>query len=212
MDGAARAERIWRRRRDPYEVLEWTRDVHGDRRASAWGLAREGRGPGAPREAQEYFYVDGELSNKAAPAGASPESKVASSPGSGNVPLKLPLRPAAPRGRHQPWRRQFERTIDSLRELPGRNDDFKPLSRGDHAEVRGPARENALESRVGCVLPGSGGAPAGSQHKRSKQRAAHVLRLRHDGHATATRIARVRGEFRWRLRRSGHQQGTAELR
>ena len=32
-------ERIWRRRRDPYEVLEWTRDVHGDRRASAWGLA-----------------------------------------------------------------------------------------------------------------------------------------------------------------------------
>ena len=37
-------------------------------------------------EAQEYFYVDGELSNKAAPAGASPESKVASSPGSGNAP------------------------------------------------------------------------------------------------------------------------------
>ena len=53
--------------------------VHGAWQGKVVAQERQG-------EAQEYFYVDGELSNKVAPAGASPESKVASSPGSGNVP------------------------------------------------------------------------------------------------------------------------------
>lgn len=62
--------------------------VHGAWQGKVVAQERQG-------EAQEYFYVDGELSNKAAPAGASPESKVASSPGSGNVPPKAAAAPGS---------------------------------------------------------------------------------------------------------------------